>query len=130
MEIFWKIQIFFDIEIVFFRDIDMASNSLENDEELEKQIDKFVNNRRHFQSRHYKNRRKPVSSQKEQSFQTSDMSLETLCRFVYHRSRKQIHNSFRKSYFTYLASLTREELLRILEQNNAKFPTKNQQASQ
>jgi len=91
----------------------MNSNSLENDELLEKSICKFVNDRNEFQSRHYKNPNQKPEPPQLSLKKLQSMPITILLQLIFQKNKKHIHHSFRKDYFSHLQSLSREELVNI-----------------
>ena len=91
----------------------MNSNSLENDDLLEKAIDKFVNDREQFQSRHFKNPKQQPYSSPTTLKKLQTMPRKLLIEYVFRKTNRKIHRSFKKTYYEHLESLDKERLVGI-----------------
>lgn len=91
----------------------MLSKIKEHDKELEEDIDKFVNDKTNFQSRHFKDRY--LEEKRLEKRKIEELPDSMLRYHIFQQQKKFIHQSYRKAYKNHLLSLSREELLQKIK---------------
>ena len=103
----------------------MNTKYLKEDEELEKNLARYVDDVRNFQSIHYKN---PKKNQNLKCFSINSlktMNHSELLSYIYQKKKMSVKREYRRKYYFYLKALSKNELISIALQFNSKNIEKN-----